>query len=111
VLEEILHVAKADAQAACTRRTEGSLRQAAEGWMAERQAKRKLKRSTVACYGEGKALDIAAKAATQAKPGFQVLSRVALPEQPRAPQPRTALRKTAAPPSAAYRAEGADAQE
>jgi integrase len=49
-LEEILEDAKHRAQAAHARQAEGSLREAVEGWVAERQAKKRLKRSTVACY-------------------------------------------------------------
>lgn len=49
-LEQILEDAKHRAQAAHARQAEGSLREAVEGWVAERQAKKRLKRSTVACY-------------------------------------------------------------
>ncbi len=49
-LEEILEDAKHRTQAAHARQAEGSLREAVEGWVAERHAKKRLKRSTVACY-------------------------------------------------------------
>jgi integrase len=49
-LEGILEEAKHRAQAAHARQAEGSLREAVEGWVAERHAKKRLKRSTVACY-------------------------------------------------------------
>jgi integrase len=49
-LEGILEDAKHRAQAARARQAEGSLRETVEGWIAERQAKKRLKRSTVACY-------------------------------------------------------------
>jgi integrase len=49
-LEEILDDARHRARAVRARQAEGSLREAAEGWLAERQAKNRIKRSTVACY-------------------------------------------------------------
>ena len=50
LLEDILDAARAERSAATILRREGTLRQAIEGWIAERQAKRGLRRSTIAGY-------------------------------------------------------------